>query len=431
MQNRKAVVLGSGPSGIFCAIILAKRGYHVSVYDKREDFSKQDHEVVHNRAYVIALSRRAMRAFEYANLPHPSTFGSVQHGNYTVMRTRTVYKRFEDPIICVKRHTLINMLLQEAKKLGVQFYFEKKCTGIDFVSKQIFFDQETAPYDFLIGSDGIHSQTRQHMQEVVPNFSCTVEHNPNRSKQMFIRPGTHKYALNEGYFFTGKDIMCVLSPTRENGFDVCLNWNRAKTHVNDALSNPNEYKSILAENFGSELADVLVPVEGFFDTPDFFFTSVTCSQYHYLNTVLIGDAAHAMYPLYSQGCNAALEDCVILDQILNTCKDDLSRALPEFTRVRRPDTNAMVEFCRIPFPERGFKLFIYMGSTILARKMHEILPSVFHASAFEILQGTDVPYRKLARITQVQDGMFIALVSSILFMLVYTLVFVVRKAISL
>ena len=43
---------------------------------------------------------------------------------------------------------------------------------------------------------------------------------------------------------------------------------------------------------------------------------VRCTQIHGPGTILLGDAAHAVTPIGGQGCNAALEDGQVLDQVL-------------------------------------------------------------------------------------------------------------------
>lgn len=45
---------------------------------------------------------------------------------------------------------------------------------------------------------------------------------------------------------------------------------------------------------------------------------VRCTQIHGPSTILLGDAAHAVTPIGGQGCNAALEDGLVLDQVLQS-----------------------------------------------------------------------------------------------------------------
>lgn len=44
---------------------------------------------------------------------------------------------------------------------------------------------------------------------------------------------------------------------------------------------------------------------------------VRCSEIHGPGVVLVGDAAHAVTPIGGQGCNAALEDSLVLSQVLS------------------------------------------------------------------------------------------------------------------
>jgi 2-polyprenyl-6-methoxyphenol hydroxylase-like FAD-dependent oxidoreductase len=51
--------------------------------------------------------------------------------------------------------------------------------------------------------------------------------------------------------------------------------------------------------------------------------------------VVIGDAAHATAPVWAQGAALAVEDALVLAELLAT-RDDWSRVGPEFEQRRRP-----------------------------------------------------------------------------------------------
>ncbi|OBK21628.1 hypothetical protein A5634_09965 [Mycobacterium asiaticum] len=64
-------------------------------------------------------------------------------------------------------------------------------------------------------------------------------------------------------------------------------------------------------------------------------------SYVHGNTVLIGDAAHAMSPNLGQGANQALEDAATLCALLASKPDNLTSALDRYDRLRRPRTQSI------------------------------------------------------------------------------------------
>jgi kynurenine 3-monooxygenase len=57
--------------------------------------------------------------------------------------------------------------------------------------------------------------------------------------------------------------------------------------------------------------------------------------------VLIGDAAHATVPFYGQGMNASLEDCRMLDELLDKHGDDLKSCFEEYSLTRKPNGDGL------------------------------------------------------------------------------------------
>ena len=57
--------------------------------------------------------------------------------------------------------------------------------------------------------------------------------------------------------------------------------------------------------------------------------------------VLIGDSAHATVPFYGQGMNASLEDCRILDTLLEKYGTDLNKCFSEYSKIRKPNGDGL------------------------------------------------------------------------------------------
>jgi kynurenine 3-monooxygenase len=75
--------------------------------------------------------------------------------------------------------------------------------------------------------------------------------------------------------------------------------------------------------------------------------TVTCRPWSRGKILLIGDAAHAIVPFHGQGMNAAFEDCVVLDRLLEQRAADGSgdwqQLFADFERLRAPNTRAIAE----------------------------------------------------------------------------------------
>ena len=71
------------------------------------------------------------------------------------------------------------------------------------------------------------------------------------------------------------------------------------------------------------------------------FPQVKNTKYYHDNIVLLGDALHTAHFSIGSGTKLAMEDAVVLNDSINGFDGDLSRALPEFQKVRQPAVDSI------------------------------------------------------------------------------------------
>merc|ERR1712093_946358 len=80
------------------------------------------------------------------------------------------------------------------------------------------------------------------------------------------------------------------------------------------------------------------------------------SQWSFGRLTLLGDAAHAMYPIGSNGASQAILDAEALAHCLQTHPNDIPAALQEYQSLRLPPTAAIVHANRGNGPDQVLQL---------------------------------------------------------------------------
>jgi kynurenine 3-monooxygenase len=92
--------------------------------------------------------------------------------------------------------------------------------------------------------------------------------------------------------------------------------------------------------------------QDYFSNPTASLSVVRCFPWSFSDKLLlIGDAAHAIVPFYGQGMNCCFEDCVVLDQLMETCGDDWNTIFRRFEQLRKPDGDAIADLALMNFIE--------------------------------------------------------------------------------
>ena len=342
-------VVGGGPAGCLIAILLARRGHRVEVFERRPDPRTATPEA--GRSINLALAARGMRALREAG-----AFEAIA-GLLVTMRGRALHEpaqperfvpygqRETEVIHSVSRAALTACLVEHARALpGISLHFGMQCVGYE--GQGLLRLQEVATGrqfehqgDRILGCDGAGSVLRAALATHA-GFRVQEDRLPHDYRELTIpaRDGVAQLAMNALHIWPRGGFMLIALPNADGSFTATLFLPRQGNPGFDDLSDAESVRAFFAREFPDALALIPDLPAQFLAHPQGMLGTVHCPQWRDdERLLLIGDAAHAIVPFHGQGMNCAFEDCRILDGLLATSAD----AFAGFERLRRQDTEAI------------------------------------------------------------------------------------------
>jgi kynurenine 3-monooxygenase len=164
----------------------------------------------------------------------------------------------------------------------------------------------------------------------------------------------------------------------------------------------------VAAFFAREFADAvpLIPglLEDFARNPQGQLGTVHASPWHAAGRVLLlGDAAHAIVPFHGQGMNAAFEDCLVLDGLMEA-HQEWQALFTAFERVRRPNTEAIAQMALENYAEMRDAVLDagFVRRKQLAMGLERRFPERFIPRYSMVMFHPEIPYAEALRRGKVQ-----------------------------
>lgn len=356
----KISIVGAGLVGSLLSIYLKKRGYEVSVFDRR--FDMRSAMLGGGRSINMALSNRGLRALQEVGLAAHLKQNAVPmngrmihdiQGNLTFQP----YGTKGQFINSISRSDLNMLLINEAEKLGVDFFFEHKCLDVNVDKTELTFqnysDTKHHQTDLIIGADGSFSAVRGALL-ITDRFEYSQTYIEHGYKELRIPSGEAGSFLMEKealHIWPRESFMLIALPNPDASFTCTLFFPFDGDPSFQKLESPEKIQAFFEASFPDATRLMPTLAEDFRDNPTSSLVTIRCLPWYKNNTILIGDAAHGVVPFYGQGMNAGFEDCRVLNDLLNQCRDDWNRVLPEFQRQRKPDTDAIAQLALDNFVE--------------------------------------------------------------------------------
>lgn len=328
-----ALVIGGGIGGLTAAVALRQAGIAVDLIEISQQFSVYGVGIIQPNNTLRALDRigLAARCVELGT-PFPGWRIHDAHNNpiLDAPNANTAAPAYP-PNNGITRPDLQRVLSEAAYKSGATIKLGTKVEAIEDLGPHVevsLSDGSAARYDLVIGCDGLYSDTRQRVfgDVVKPQFT-------GQSVWRYNMPRPE--SLIWGEIHSGPKSKVGLTPMRSDLMYMFL--------VTAEPGNPWMPKEELADlmrkrlvgftGIVAELSELIVDPEAVVYKP--MENLMLPAPWYKGRIIIIGDAAHATTPHLAQGAAMAIEDAVLLGEVLK--QDEPLDALLRHFMTRRFD----------------------------------------------------------------------------------------------
>ncbi|KAL8677088.1 MAG: hypothetical protein Q9186_006447 [Xanthomendoza sp. 1 TL-2023] len=370
-------IVGGGIGGIALAIGLLRRGVHFQIYEAAHAHAEVGAGLAFgpNSIQAMELIDPAMKAVfnrlatKNEAAEEKETWINFRHGFDTldeIAKVRTTDKR-KTGLSSVHRAHFLNEIAKLVPANTI--HFGKKLSTLEPGQQSnfhmLFEDGSMAAADVVIGCDGIRSRVRQLLlgkaspiedciftskyafRGLVPmaKAKSVIGDKLAGNCQMYLGPGRSvlTYPIN-----AGETMNVVAFATKENGVWEDSDW---------VL--PDKRDELLAAfaDWQPEVQNILKMMEN--PATWALFDHAPAPYYFQGRVAILGDAAHASTPHQGAGAGQALEDALIMCELLAEngieSMQDIPKAFQAYDAVRRPRSQRVVSTSRVAGELYGFQ----------------------------------------------------------------------------
>lgn len=350
---RSLSIIGAGLAGSLLAILLARKGWQVDVYEKRGDPRVKGY--AGGRSINLALAERGRNALRQADVDDAVMEQAV------MMRGRMVhfadgrvelqrYGRDDSEVIwSIHRGDLNITLANLAEHAGARLHFDHQLDRVDFENRCATFTLHSThtttqiPFNSLIGADGAGSSLRAAMNAHT-SLNERTEFLDHSYKELEIPPTAddgYQIEPNALHIWPRGHYMCIALPNDEKTFTVTLFLPNEGDPSFATIRTPQQALEFFKQDFADAVPLIPRLMQDWEKNPVGILATLYLDHWHLdERAVLLGDAAHAMVPFHGQGMNCAFEDCIVFAEMLEQ-HDSLEQAYAAFAENRKPNAYAI------------------------------------------------------------------------------------------
>ncbi|KAF8514346.1 hypothetical protein BU17DRAFT_94619 [Hysterangium stoloniferum] len=373
LETLPILIIGAGAAGPALALSLHQKGYKVILFEKYDGPSPG--------GASINFAANGLRVLDSIGLAEPLFTRNIAVPVQTVsFRTEKniivksdidyVQKTFGFPFAGMKRSVFLQFIIESVQERGIEIRFSHALTGIiqaeDHVTA-IFDNGQSVKGTFLVGCDGLHSQTRKILfgPDVAEYTGLTQTAGlsliPSRVRHLQNLYGDNVHLVS--YAIGSRHLHDQNSGTHDNM--TLISWAvtlaEAESRESWKADSTGKFRQNLIDHLNCEWEDGISTKELFDSAPELIkfglYDRKELPTWHKGRVVLIGDAAHPTGPHLGQGASQALEDVSTLTSLLEThitsassktspTTAELSTVFDALDELRIPRTTALVRGAR-------------------------------------------------------------------------------------
>ncbi|MEP7114856.1 MAG: flavin-dependent oxidoreductase [Ilumatobacteraceae bacterium] len=408
------IIAGGGIGGLTTALSLHRAGFPVRVFESVDRIQALGVGINLLPHAVRELDALGLAADLAANGLTPTTLAYfTKRGEPIWDEPRGLSAGYRWPQISIHRGELHTVLhAAAAAEIGADrihtgchlAQFTDRADGVQatFIDRRTGADSATATGSMLIACDGIHSVARRHFypHEGMPKWNGALLWRGLAEGAPVFDGRTMVWAGHPRQKFVLYPLLDLPDGRQQLNFIAELRTDDTELLEREDWNRPGALDDFLPEFAGWTFPWLDIPSLIASAPATYLFPMVDrdpVERWSFGRVTLLGDAAHPMYPIGSNGASQAILDARTLAGCLSSYPDDIQRALQRYDEVRRPVTSAIVLANRSFGPELPMQLVEERAPEGFDQLSDVITPD-------EILEVTE-GYRKMAgfSLQQLQD----------------------------
>jgi 5-methylphenazine-1-carboxylate 1-monooxygenase len=383
------LIVGAGIGGLATAISLRKKGFDVQLYESANEIKPlgvginllpHAVRVLTNLGLGERLSQVAVATRELA---YYNKFGQK-----IWQEPRGKFAGYHWPQYSIHRGIFQLLLLDDAKEIidekNIHTGFTLlSCKNNGHTVTASFMDRKTNEIttkeaDALIGADGIHSAVRKqfYKNEGAPAFSGIILHRGTAKAKPFLTGSSMIMAGSAKKKFVAYPISAAID---ENGHQL-INWIAdlpapdGDAHKERDWNRKADKEKLLPEfvDWTFDWLNVPALIEAATDIYEFPMSDRDpLERWSFERITVLGDAAHPMYPIGSNGGSQAILDAECITECLAN-EDDPVKAFLQYERIRLTATSKIVLQNRQMGPEEVMQIVENRAPNGF-KKLHDVI----------------------------------------------------------